>query len=139
MFSTVITFFHVGICIFLVLIVLLQQGKGADMGATFGGGGNTLFGASGADNLLTKVTTTVAILFMATSLVLAIQSKPGTGAQGSLFKTAPQSTAQPVSTLNSEVEPPATQESAPSTEATTVAPVPAADSPKAATPDETEK
>ena len=62
---------HVVACIFLIVVVLLQQGKGADVGAVFGGGGSqSLFGASGAGNFLTRLTTGMAIAFMATSLIL---------------------------------------------------------------------
>ena len=72
---TLITIVHVIACVFLILVVLLQQGKGADMGAVFGGGGgSTLFGASGAGNLLTKLTTGTAIVFFLTSLTLAWSS-----------------------------------------------------------------
>ena len=49
---------------------MLQQGKGADLGAAFGGGSNTLFGASGANNILLRVTTSLALLFMITSIIL---------------------------------------------------------------------
>ncbi len=61
---------HVLACLFLIVVVLLQTGKGADMGAVFGGGSQTLFGASGAGNFLTKMTTGTAIAFMLTSLIL---------------------------------------------------------------------
>ena len=61
---------HSVLSLFLIGVVLLQQGKGADMGAALGGGSNTIFGASGANNLLVKVTTTVAVLFMFTSIIL---------------------------------------------------------------------
>ena len=53
---------HVLACVFLIVVVLLQTGKGADMGAVFGGGSQTLFGSSGAGNFLTKLTTGTAIL-----------------------------------------------------------------------------
>ncbi len=70
--SLLIVVIHVIVCIALILTVLLQTGKGADMGAAFGGGGsNTLFGATGATTFLSKMTTAVAIIFMLTSLVLA--------------------------------------------------------------------
>jgi preprotein translocase subunit SecG len=62
---------HVLACLFLIVVVLLQTGKGADMGAAFGGGSQTLFGAGGAGNLLTKLTTGTAIAFMVTSLILS--------------------------------------------------------------------
>jgi len=69
---------HVVVCIALIMIVLLQTGKGADMGAAFGGGASqTLFGSSGASTFLSKATTAVAIVFMLTSLVLAYLSSGG--------------------------------------------------------------
>src|SRR5262249_49468830 len=61
---------HVLACVFLIVVVLLQTGKGADMGAVFGGGSQTLFGSSGAGNFLTKLTTITAFAFMLTSLIL---------------------------------------------------------------------
>ena len=66
---------HVLVCIALIMIVLLQTGKGADMGAAFGGGGSqTLFGSSGAGTFFGKATTAIAIIFMVTSLSLAYVS-----------------------------------------------------------------
>ena len=63
---------HVIVCIALIMIVLLQTGKGADMGAAFGGGSSqTLFGSTGASTFLSKATTVAAIVFMLTSLILA--------------------------------------------------------------------
>ena len=75
MIITIITIIHLIACVFLILVVLLQTGKGAEMGAVFGGGGSsTLFGASGAGNFLTKLTTGTAIVFFFTSLTLAYSS-----------------------------------------------------------------
>ena len=72
---TAITIIHLIACVFLILVVLLQTGKGAEMGAVFGGGSSaTLFGASGAGNFLTKLTTGTAIVFFLTSLMLAYAS-----------------------------------------------------------------
>lgn len=70
---------HLIACFSLVLIVLLQSGKGQNMGSMFGGGGGsqTLFGSSGASSFLTKATTAVAVVFMLTSLTLAYVSKSG--------------------------------------------------------------
>jgi len=62
---------HILVCIALILIVLLQKGKGADMGAAFGGSSQTVFGSAGASSFLTKITTVAAIVFMITSLFLA--------------------------------------------------------------------
>ena len=70
---------HVFACLFLIVVVLLQTGKGADMGAVFGGGSQTLFGSGGAGNLLTKLTTGTAVAFMVTSLVLGYGQKHETG------------------------------------------------------------
>ena len=70
----VITIIHVVVCFALVLIVLLQAGKGAEMGAAFGGASQTLFGSSGAMGFLTKLTTIAAVVFMITSLLLAFST-----------------------------------------------------------------
>jgi preprotein translocase subunit SecG len=71
---TIIDAIHIIVCITMVIIVLLQQGKGADVGAVFGGSSSTVFGASGAGNLLTKITWSCAIVFFATSITLAYAS-----------------------------------------------------------------
>ena len=70
----VIIVLHVLACIGLIMIVLLQRGKGADLGAAFGGSSQTVFGSQGAGGFLTKMTTGVAVLFMLTSLGLAYMS-----------------------------------------------------------------
>jgi len=99
MITTLITTLHVTVCILLILIVLLQSGKGAEMGVSIGGGGSqTLFGASGPASILTKITTVVAIVFMVTSLTLAYFS--GHKSEKSIITTpsAPvQQTTDPVS------------------------------------------
>ena len=70
MFNVVLAI-HLLLCVFLVVLVLLQQGKGADAGAALGGGGsNTLFGATGATSLMVRITTGTAVLFMITSIFL---------------------------------------------------------------------
>jgi len=64
---------HVIICLFLIGVVLLQQGKSADLAGAFGGqGSQTAFGPRGAANLLTKMTTYAAIAFMVTSIALTV-------------------------------------------------------------------
>lgn len=78
--SVILIIIHVVVCIALIMIVLLQTGKGADMGAAFGGGSSqTLFGSTGASTFLTKATTAAAIVFMLTSLALAYMSGHKTG------------------------------------------------------------
>jgi preprotein translocase subunit SecG len=67
---------HILSCFFLIVVVLLQTGKGADMGAVFGGGSQTLFGSGGAGNFLTRLTTATAIVFMLTSLLLTYGQTP---------------------------------------------------------------
>ena len=69
-----ITILHVIMCLILIAMVLLQTGKGADMGAAFGGGSNTLFGAAGPASFLNRLTTVAAVAFMFTSFTLAIMS-----------------------------------------------------------------
>ena len=69
--DTLLTIVHVVVCLFLVGIVLLQHGKGADIGATFGGSSQSLFGTEGPLPLLNKITTAAAIIFMLTSVTLA--------------------------------------------------------------------
>ena len=72
---TVLTIIHVLACLFMICVVLLQQGSGSDMGAAFGGGSSqTVFGADGPMPLLSKVTTGCAVVFMLTCLALAYVS-----------------------------------------------------------------
>ena len=76
--DTLLTIVHVIVCLFLVGIVLLQHGKGADIGASFGGSSQSLFGTEGPLPLLNKITTAAAIIFMLTSVTLAyISSQTG--------------------------------------------------------------
>lgn len=77
--TTLLLIVHIVVCFALVLIVLLQGGKGADIGATFGAGSSqTVFGATGGQSFMGKLTTGAAIIFMLTSLFLAYYyAKPG--------------------------------------------------------------
>ena len=78
--ETLLIIVHVVVCLFLIGIVLLQHGKGADIGATFGGSSQSLFGTEGPVPLLNKVTTFSAVIFMVTSVALAyISSQNGSG------------------------------------------------------------
>jgi preprotein translocase subunit SecG len=75
---TITSVFYVLICMFLILVVLLQQGKGGGMGSAFGGGGSqTVFGGAGAGNFLTRLTAICATLFMVLSALLAYLSSSG--------------------------------------------------------------
>ncbi len=68
--TTAIVIIHVIVCLALIFIVLLQHGKGAGIGAAFGGSSQTVFGSTGAAPFLAKLTAVAAILFMITSLSL---------------------------------------------------------------------
>lgn len=100
-----LTTLHVTACIFLVIVVLLQKGKGSDVNAVFGGSSQTIFGSSGAGNFLTKLTSATAIVFMFTSLSLTIgATKQSTK---SVFddvpaETIPMTPEQPPATLSGE-------------------------------------
>jgi preprotein translocase subunit SecG len=76
---TAMVVLHIFVCFLLIFIVLVQGGKGAELGAAFGAGSSqTLFGGRGAATFLNKMTTVVAVIFMLTSLLLAIISVKGT-------------------------------------------------------------
>lgn len=76
--SIAITILHVAVSFFMIAVVLLQSGKGAEMGASFGSSGSqSVFGAGGGTTFLSKMTTGAAVIFMLTSLTLAyISGKP---------------------------------------------------------------
>ena len=81
----VIMFVHAIVAVVIILLVLLQHGKGADMGAAFGGGSSgSLFGATGSANFLSRTTAILAAIFFATSLAMAYIAthKPRTGGAG---------------------------------------------------------
>ena len=77
--QTVLVVLHLIICVALIMIVLLQTGKGSEIGAVFGSSSQTLFGSSGGSTFFGKLTAGVAIVFMITSLILAGRSSRVTG------------------------------------------------------------
>jgi len=78
MITTLLDIVHISVCAFLMLVVLLQQGKGGGMGAAFGGGATQqVFGGRGAGNILTRATAVCAGIFMLTSVSLAWVSSSG--------------------------------------------------------------
>jgi preprotein translocase subunit SecG len=86
MMTTLLIIIHVIVSLFLIAVVLLQSGKGAELGAAFGGGSShTLFGSRGAATFLNKMTTVAAVVFMITSLTLAVVTSKG----GSVVKKTP--------------------------------------------------
>lgn len=93
-----LVFVHVLVCVFLVIVVLLQSGKAADLAGAFGGmGSQTAFGPRGTATLLSKLTRIAATLFMVTSLTLAIMATRGTGGPGTtVLEEMPSRGSQPV-------------------------------------------
>jgi len=84
-----LTIVHVIVCLFLVVVVLLQSGKAADLAGAFGGmGSQTVFGPRGSATILSKATTIAAALFMMTSLSLSIMATKGGGAAPSILDKA---------------------------------------------------
>jgi preprotein translocase subunit SecG len=99
----------------LILVVLLQAGKGANMGAVFGGSSQTVFGSSGAGSFLGKMTTVVATIFMLTSLFLSYTAYHRTpslleGAKPEVQKTVP------VTPLQKQTAPPESGETGTNTQ-----------------------
>ncbi len=82
-----LTIVHVLVCIFLIIVVLLQSGKAADLAGAFGGmGSQTAFGPRGSATLLSKATTLSAILFMCTSLALSIVAMRNAGTSATVLE-----------------------------------------------------
>lgn len=77
MLQTFLNIIHIFVCFFLILVVLLQQGRGGGMGSAFGGASAQVFGGRGAGNFLTRLTAICAAVFMATSMSLAYLSSAG--------------------------------------------------------------
>ena len=115
--SVILIIVHVAVCVALIMIVLLQTGKGADMGAAFGGGASqTLFGSTGASTFLSKATTVAAIVFMLTSLVLAYMSSHRTA--DSIMPQSPAPVEQTAPAAPAEAAPQESSAPAPSAPAT---------------------
>ncbi len=133
--NTLLLVIHILVCLSLIGIVLIQGGKGAEVGAAFGAGAsNTIFGASGGQSFIGKVTAGAAVIFMLTSLALAIfWGQPGsssimpdqvapTSAAGSMpgatFPTTPAPSAEPATPATpADQSTPATPAPAPTEEA----------------------
>ncbi len=134
MFTTLILVIHIVVCIALILIILLQSGKGADIGAVFGGGSSqTVFGSTGATPFLSKVTIGAAVVFMVTSIILTYFSGRGVGVEKSIV-TGPAGIEVPVQPGTTETATPQ-QESVPAQQtpsAPAATPAPAAPESKSA-------
>jgi preprotein translocase subunit SecG len=129
--TTFLIVLHILVCLALIAIVLLQGGKGAEMGASFGAGGSqTVFGAAGGQSFMGKLTAAAAVIFMLTSLTLAyFYGQPG---GGSIMPST-------VVTATPQAEPSAASAVAPAAETTAADAAPTTgDAPVQANPD-TEK
>ena len=131
MLYTALTVVHVVVCTFLILVVLLQAGKGGGMGIAFGGGGSqTVFGSSGAGNFLTRLTAVCAALFFVNSMLLAYLSSKSDDRrlQALSHRNAVQKAAQQeeLEKARREIEKAAGQSVAPATSGGTAAPTGAA-------------
>ena len=103
--QTLITVIHVFTCVLIVLLVLIQSGKGAEISTSFAGSSQTVFGSSGGANFFTRLTAGAAAVFMATSLILTLlggQSKKslfevmaGTAGTAVAAKASPGTSASP--------------------------------------------
>jgi preprotein translocase subunit SecG len=95
MLSTLILIVHLIVSLFLIVIVLIQGGKGSEMGAAFGGSSQTLFGARGAATFFSKLTTVAAVVFMISSFLLSIVESRS----GSIMNAGPAATQQQKSNI----------------------------------------
>jgi len=127
----VLLFIHIVVCIFLIIVVLLQSGKAADLAGAFGGmGSQTAFGPRGSATLLSKATTISAVLFMITSLSLSIMATRNAGLGTTVLedqttKPTPAKTAPSKTTIPVPGQPAPTGSGAPGQQPTTTIPIPA--------------
>jgi preprotein translocase subunit SecG len=107
---------HVLVCLFLVVVVLLQSGKAADLAGAFGGmGSQTAFGPRGSATLLSKATTISFVIFIITSMTLSILATRGAGLATTVLEGAPPAKTAPAKTTPPPTPAPAPQQQAPMT------------------------
>ena len=119
---TLLIIIHLFVSFIMIGAILLQAGKGAEIGAAFGGSSQTIFGSRGAATFLSKMTVGAAIIFMVTSLSLAFLSKERAGERSimnsSATETAPSSALPPVPAAGGQTPAAATATQAPSSVST---------------------
>lgn len=103
---------HYIVCFSLIVVILLQAGKGADIGAVFGGGSGTVFGSRGAATFLSKFTTGMAVVFLLTSITLASFSRMQS--ESSILKSVPDNSSSESAPLQLEAAPKPAEETPPS-------------------------
>jgi preprotein translocase subunit SecG len=99
---TLVTIIHICVCVFLILVVLLQSGQSGDIAAAFGGqGSQTAFGPRGAATMLSKATTWCAVIFMLTSITLSIAASRRNGPNSVLqnYKSSPATPSKPANSV----------------------------------------
>ncbi len=106
MWYTILVVVQLVVSLLLILLVLIQQGRGADMGAAFGGASQTVFGAAGAGGFLGKLTAGFAAAFFAVALVLARMGAVGTTASDSLIPIEEQPAATPAKAVDEKAPAP---------------------------------
>jgi preprotein translocase subunit SecG len=90
MLTSLLLGFHILVCVILIIVVLLQAGKGSSMGLSFGGGASqTVFGSSGGKNFFARLTTGLAVVFMLTSIVLSIVSSRSSQSSRGVMRQLP--------------------------------------------------
>jgi preprotein translocase subunit SecG len=118
-----VLFVHVIVCIFLIIVILLQSGKAADLAGAFGGmGSQTAFGPRGSATLLSKATTISAVLFMITSMSLSIMATKNAGLGATVLEERTPSKAAPGKTAPAPATPAAPGTGQPQTAPITVTP-----------------
>ena len=112
---------HVIVCLFLIIVVLLQSGKAADLAGAFGGmGSQTAFGPRGSATLLSKATTISAVIFMVTSMSLSILATRSAGLGTSVLETAPKTSVPKTAPVPVPVPVPVPGQQSPAGQSTTV-------------------
>ncbi len=131
--QTALVVLHLIICLALIVIVLLQTGKGSEIGAVFGSSSQTLFGSTGGGTFFGKLTTAVAVVFLLTSLILAARSGRVTS-ESVMTGVKPAATAPAASEIETPAETPPAEEETP-----VEVPTPTAEQQPPAPPDSEEK
>jgi preprotein translocase subunit SecG len=109
MLTSLLLGFHILVCLILIIVVLLQAGKGSSMGLSFGGGASqTVFGSSGGKNFFARLTTGLAVVFMLTSIVLSIASSRSSQSYRGVMRQLPDApvSQQPIGSEKAPLEVP---------------------------------
>jgi preprotein translocase subunit SecG len=128
--QTVLTILHVFVCVFMILVILLQPGKEGGLGAATGGTSSSVFGGRGSATFLSKVTTVCAAIFMMTSLTLAYLSSKS---ESAILKEAAKTSSKPADAKPADTKAADAKAAEAKDSTATAAPAPAAGAPTAPT------